>query len=49
MPNSGCFKINKKSPVELEKKVRVEKRVYNDPPRLSLVDQLSYLMFDRIG
>ena len=47
MPNSDCFKINNKSPIEVENKIRIEKRVYNDPPSLSLlVDQFSYLMFE---
>ena len=50
MPNSECFKINNKSPIEVENKVRIEKRVYNDLPSLSLLtDQFSYLMFDKIG
>ena len=50
MTNSDCFKINNKSPIKVENKIRIEKRVYNDPPSLSLlVDELSYLPFDRIG
>ena len=50
MPNSDYFKIDNKSLIDVENKIKVETRVYNDPPSLSLlVDQFSYLMFDRIG